>query len=108
MRLQALLAVFLVAACRGGVTKSKEAPMTTTPNKQILFYDGDKLIKTENAADVPDQARYVVVDGQRVEVAKVVRKDAPDGRQAIEQYAADGKLLSRTLMLPSPEGKATR
>jgi hypothetical protein len=83
---------------------SKEPAMTTpsTTRKQILFYDDDKLIDREDADSVPDSVRYVEVNGVREEVAKVVARTAGDQR-FIEQYAADGRLLLRTLQLREPK-----
>ena len=99
MRNAPLIALALVAACRSDPGVQKEPSMTTS--KQILYYDGDRLIRKEDFAKVPEHIRYVEIDGRRVEVAKIVRKDAPNG-QAIEQYGVDGLLLSRTLMIKTP------
>jgi hypothetical protein len=127
VRIAPLIAFAFVAACRDGGRKpsvneariqarnetsneirsetrgeTRKEPSMTAP-KQILFYDGDRLVDKDDFARVPDSVRYVTVDGQRVEVAKVVRKDAPNG-QAIELYDASGRLLSRTLMIKGGPG----
>jgi hypothetical protein len=85
---------------------SKESTMTTPPTrKQILFYEDDRLIDREDVETVPDSVRYVDVNGVREEVAKVVARTAGDQR-FIEQYAADGRLLLRTVQIrqPRPDG----
>jgi hypothetical protein len=79
---------------------SKEQPMTTT--KQIKFYEDDKLIDTDDFADVPDSIRYVEVNGVKIEVSKVVAHTEGNQR-AIEQYSADGVMLRRTLQLRDPK-----
>lgn len=77
----------------------KEPAMTT---KQILFYEDDKLIDTDDFASVPESIRYVEVNGVKVEVAKVVARTAGNQR-SIEQYSADGVMLRRTLQLKDPK-----
>jgi hypothetical protein len=86
---------------------NKEPAMTspTTSRKQILFYEDDRLVDREDAETVPDSVRYVEVNGVREEVAKVVARTAGEQR-FIEQYAADGRLLLRTVQIrqPRPDG----
>jgi hypothetical protein len=75
-------------------TVKEKLPMNEP--KQIRFYEGDQLVRTEAAANVPDEIRYVTVEGKRVEVAKIVANTLDDTR-TIEQYDANGGLLLRTL-----------
>jgi hypothetical protein len=86
-------------------TTSFQKDHVMTETKQIQFFQDDKLIEAKNAADVPDNIRYVTVDGKPIEVVKVVAHTMGDTR-AIEQYAADGTLLLRTLQrkfsIPKP------
>jgi hypothetical protein len=72
--------------------------MTTTPTKQIRFYEDDKLINTDDFDKVPDSIRYVDVNGAKVEVAKVVAHTSGEQR-FIEQYSADGAMLRRTMQI---------
>lgn len=78
-----------------------------TNSKEIAFYEDDRLIRTKPAETVADEIRFVTVDGQRREVAKIVARTQDDTR-SIEQYAADGTLLLRTLQrkftVPKPDG----
>jgi hypothetical protein len=77
----------------------KDRSMST---KQILFYENDQLTRTRNADEVPENIRYVEVNGQRVEVAKIVARTSGDETRTIEQYSADGVLLRRTLQHRPP------
>jgi hypothetical protein len=67
----------------------------------------DSLALQKPAETVADEIRFVTVDGQRREVAKIVARTQDDTR-TIEQYAADGTLLLRTLQrkfaMPKPDG----
>lgn len=98
----ALAALGLLCVAGPGGCKKREGLPTSKKDdamsdaKKIEFYEDDKLTASENAADVPDEIRYVTVEGKRVEVAKVVARTQGDTR-SIEQYGADGRLLMRTL-----------
>ncbi len=79
----------------------KEPAMTTTAGKTIEFYEDDKLIDTDDFATVPENIRFVTVNGAKVAVAKVIARTAGDQR-FIEQYSADGVLLRRTMQVRDP------
>ncbi len=98
----ATLVITLAASggCKQKGQAPKKDPAMTTP-KQILFYEDDTLIETEDAATVPESVRYVEVDGKKIEVAKVVARTSGETR-AIEQYSSDGVLLLRTLQRRDP------
>jgi hypothetical protein len=52
-------------------------------------------------SSVPDAIAHVLVAGQRVAVARVVRSEA-GGQTRIDCYAADGRLLQRTVGAARP------
>jgi hypothetical protein len=81
-----------------GKPAANNKEQSVTSSKQIRFYEDDKLITTDDFAHVPDNIRYVEVDGVKIEVSKVVAHTAGNQR-AIEQYSADGVMLRRTLQI---------
>ncbi len=69
--------------------------MSQPQSQKVQIIEDGVLVATKDLQELPEEVRYVEFEGKEVPLAKLVALNY-QGKRAIEEYAADGRLLRRS------------